>query len=1378
MEAHCHREHQQAGVCITLRREDGVGCFAGALPHDLRAQLVNAPQAWTEMVRGAGALTLYMATYQDAQTAAGIIVRALDDGVLVAEGQGAADVRTYWVLQESADPSSDIVLMFPHLYVLPPLARAVAQGNSAITGHWAVPYTGGEWRAVGGGGGGGEARLWSDPPPPDVVWLRTPRRPLLYAVAAGPELVRIVTRKEPDDEAWWSADFRDVLAPLGLTVDGALTPEVALVSAHGRQAALYRCHGRHGAGLLWYDDSGCVEATPLPTWPGRERREGSVCVAPVTSSALECPPALRTLPRSAIGHVSFPAYGVRWWAPPGSSTLRTLQQQGERDGRYESVGACDYIVFVHEFREGFELNAEHVADDARAMIARLLGDGGPFTTTPGHLADDPFSVRDIGDMYVTLLHFTAQRAHRPLLREAVAEFARRRDVAMRYQHWLPLQLAPPFCADERPHLTPANRWGHALHKSLEWAKVCWWPLTLAEPSYCDDQIAVWPGVKISRRFGDWVYTEYTADGGEEEVSTWQKAQARAMPAPPRVLNADGAVYPGEQIVGTHALVRVAWGGVCKAVPPTASLEDFSEDIDVRIRRLQPSLNECRVLPTVVGERFGDLVVPPSPGLTVVPMVAPCGAGKSTAALAFARVLADQRWRVLFVSPRTSVVEQTIALLRGMHFAPVDGRNKEALAAPGVSSAPCCVTTIHSLHRLAHTFIVPQPGAPRIALFLDEAVTAFTSDYNSHIIPAAKCERALMSFLAGPVRMAVLMDANLTPHLVGNFVERYVYGVRKMVGSRLTHLAVAVHPKVATYNMVTLQQRAALCYTAFDAPLQIFRLVRERLGAGRKVAIFFSRKKDLDVWRRAMEVGGGVAAEETLYYCADSKHPLGDLCARIQQGTRLFMYTSAAGAGVDLSFRDAAGDACEYFDTVAMVGASAPYLCPKDLEQAASRVRMTTELLVDLAGADVTGPLETMRTSAWEGVMNANEDEVLARALQTANCTAALARTADLDPSEWLQAPPEHGDNSNNGYGNTSPYARLLAYNHLADRAVPFRCQAFVATLARVGYATRVVPCPLPGDATLDSAALLLRAELMCDVEEGDDLYNHVLANQRRGAMGLPLLLAGEPYVQRVEECVKRLYERDTLDVAIGVKRLLEADVPEDETAWRALVRGVVAEYGVKATASVRGDRQPLGPEGVALRETLTSGLRGRKVLQVLGLYIATLATGLRGFFPLFEGTHIEDGSVRLPLLGALSRGTLQLGNDREEWLCDAVRAAGALFITKHGHKEGRAASASEVLNRYSAEFLGLKVYKRTRTGFKVDDTNSRMALLSVVAPGEEEARRWLAAAKEATVEFDRNVTNELPVESAPQQRKRRKLMRTESRLHLREREDGVAGAQQ
>lgn len=1366
MEWHCHEEHEKVGVCITLRREDGLGCFAGALPFDLRASIVDVPEAWTETVRGAGALTFYAATYEDAHAAAGDVVRAIEDGALVVGAQNGG-ARAYWVLQESSNPASDIVVMFPHLYVLPALARALAQHRLAITSYWAVPYTGGEWRAV-GGGDVAEGRLWSDPPPPGSSWLRTPRSPLTYALAASPDLVRIVTRYEPDGEAWWSADFRDVLRDSLVPVEvvAALTPEVALVVERGRRAALYRCHGErraHGGGILWFEDNGCVEAISVQTWPDKIRRDGSVAVAPVSSTALECPAALQGLPRSAIGHVSFPAFGARWWAPHNSSQLRILQEQEQNgrmeQGRYENVGACDYITFVHGFRDG-PADDTAVADDVRAMIERLMG---PFALS-GAVDTSMFSTRDAGAAKVTLLPFSAHRTYRPLLREAVAEFAKRRGIAMHYRHWIPLLLVPPFSADEKPHLVPRNRWGQALQRSLEWATVSWWPLAFAEPAYCDAQIAVWPGLKIARRFGEWVYTEYV-DDDDEGVGTWEKAREVALPPSPRVraVNADGAVYPGEQVVGTHALVRISWGGVCQAVPSTASLEDFSEDIDARLRRLQPSLNECRVLPTVVSERFGELVVPPSPGLTVVPMVAPCGAGKSTAAMAFARVLADQHWRVLFVSPRTSVVEQTIALLRGMHFSPIDGRSKEALASAAASAATCCVTTVHSLHRLAHTFIVPRPGAPRIALFFDEVATAFTSDYNSHIIPAAKCERALMSFLAGSVRMAVLMDANLTPHLVSNFVERYVYGVRKMVGSRLTHLSVAVHPKVATYNMVTLQRRSALCYTAFDAPLQIFRVVRERLTAGRKVAIFFSRKKDLDVWRRAMEAGdGAVRPEETFFYCADSKHPLGDLCARIQHGVRLFMYTSAAGAGVDLSFRDAAGDACEYFDTVAMVGASAPYLCPKDLEQAAGRVRMTTELLVDLAGADISGPLETIHTSTWSNVMNADETEVLARAMRTANCTSSLAEVVDLDRSEWLCARDEGGEPA---YGDTSPYARLLAYNHLADRAVQFRCQAFVAILAKAGYSARVVPCPLQGNATLDSAALLLRAELMCDVEEGDDLYNHVLANRRRGELGLPPLMAGEPYVQRVEETIKRLYERDTLDVARTLHRLFSSQQPpSDREQWETLVKFVIREHGSRASVSTREDRQALGIDGVALREVLTSGPRGRKVLQVLGLYIATLAATLTGFFPLFEGTrrHGEGGFAGcLPLLGQLGQGNLTLTEDRVEWLRDANGASGALFVSKDRRP---AATPCEVLNRYCISFFGIKVYRRTRSGFKVDDPNSRMALLSVVAPGE--AAEWLHDARRRTVVYDRNVTEELPVESAPQSRKRKRLVRTESRLQL------------
>lgn len=1313
MESHCWTEHETLGWCVTLRREDGLGCFAGALPAPLRAALTGDEKAWTEVVRGAGALCFWADTHENAHTAARMVVGAIEDGVLVAPGDGC---EQYHILQESADPTSPLAVIFPDLYVLPSLARALLRG-AAITGHWAVPYTGGQWRAVEGG------RLWSDPPPRSS-WLRTPLTPLTYSLAAGPALVRATTRSEGDACLW---------LPSGGAALGSLG-DVLLVTHEGGRAAMYKGHGPRGVAFMWKEDGSLdVVAGGEVVWPSRTEREGyERRVWPVPSTALECPAALREVPTSAIGHISSPIYGVRWWVPARDPSLLLLVDSLS-EGRYESVGANDYLVLTGEGLNDATVNG---------FLQKVLACFEPSREVHGGLY-----VRE-GD--VAFLHVAARRAYRPLFAEAAREYGERRKVPLRLRHWLPLRLAykVPLEGDSMPHLVPRNRWGRVLHESLEWARAEWWPEGREEPVYSDAEVAVWRAC-IARRFGDVVYMEDM----EMKSATWHPAGERPLVVPFRILRGDGATYPGEQIVGTHALVRVGWGGVCRSVPLTASREDFSEDIAVRLARLN-SLNVCRVLPTVVGERFGDLDIRAREGLTLVPMVAPCGAGKSTAALGLARVLADRGWRVLFVSPRTSVVEQTIALLRGLHFTPIDGRNKEALALPTAKSAVCCVTTIHSLHRLEGTFVVPQgPNTPPLALFIDEAVTAFTSDYNSHIIPAAKCEATLMKFLAGVVRMCVLMDANLTPHLVGNVAERYVYGVRKVVGSRLTHLSLTVHPLVATYNMVTLQRRTAMCYTAHDAPLQIFRLVRERLGEGRRVAIFCSRKKDLDVWHRALE--GVVAKEEALYYCADTKVALGELCGKIQAGVRLFLYTSAAGAGVDLAFRDAAGDACEHFDTVAMVGASAPYLCPKDLEQAASRVRMTTELLVDMAGADVAGPLETVGVREWQEVMDATEEDVLARALRTASCVASLAAVADLDRSVWLCSSGGMAE-----YGDTSPYARLLAYNNMGERAIPFRCQAFVATLARVGYNTRLVKCPLPGDVTLDAAASLLRSELLCDVEEGGDLYNHVLSNRRRGALGLPLLLADEPYVQRVEECIKRLHARDTLDVARTVKRLLDAPLACSVEAWQQVVRDVVEEHGPRAT---REGRKPLGEDGVALREALTSGTKGKKVLQVLALYVSHIATGFTSFFPLFTGTHISCVAWFLPLLSRLGQGDLVFTRDATEWVRDANEARGVLYVPKDGKSSS---TALGILNRYSVSFLGAKFYKAVKGGGKVDDENSRMALLAVM--DEEEARGWLERVREETRLFCGHVEDGLPGESAPQERKRKRLSRVTSRIQIRD----------
>jgi hypothetical protein len=314
----------------------------------------------------------------------------------------------------------------------------------------------------------------------------------------------------------------------------------------------------------------------------------------------------------------------------------------------------------------------------------------------------------------------------------------------------------------------------------------------------------------------------------------------------------------------------------------------------------------------------------------------------------------------------------------------------------------------------------------------------------------------------------------------------------------------------------------------------------------------------------------------------------------------------------------------------------------------------------------------------------------------------------------------------------------------------------------VGYNTRLVKCPLPGNATLDASALLLRSELMCDVEEGGDLYNHVLSNRRRGALGLPLLRGDEPYVQRVEECIKRLHARDTLDVARTVKRLMDNPLACTVEAWQQVVREVVEEHGPPAT---REGRKPLGEDGVALRETLTSGTRGKKVLQALALYASHLAAGFTSFFPLFEGTHV-GGTWLLPLLGRLAQGDLVFTRDAAEWVRDANEASGVLYVSK----DNRTVSTPlGVLNRYSVSFLGAKFYKTVKGGGRVDDENSRMALLAVM--DEEEARGWLERVREETMAFCGNVEDGLPGESAPQGRKRKRLSRVMSRIQIRDGEE-------
>lgn len=1358
--AHCT---QTGGRYKTLWRQRAadevgptVGCFAAALPPALRSACTEDEREWTEAVCGIGAFMFHANSYEDAQFVAQCVVRAVESGVLMPP---AGCTPVYWVLRETLHADSAHVVLFPELFMMPCLAMAIAGGRAVVTGKHPVPYTGNRWRAVGDGSGDGAGRLWTDAAAPGTVWLRTPppQYALQYCTGAGPNLTREIMRKEQQRPGIFHPSWRQSWEDSGLVMNGMITRKSARVLYNGLPCELYFVGPQtyiwdgHELGQM-YDLVRPVSNESYVEEFGYER------VWPLTSIANEFPvPAeVRALPTSPIGNVSVAGCGIQWWAPVQSDECRQLAAVLP-DARYENVGANDHIVFV------FELCLLPVETVARDIMRRLWTAFRLVSDPPQPLHDDAGEDFMIDGLTV-IATFAARRAYRPLLKELVADYAKGRSAVLkvRYQHWLPINMAQRHLygsADSMRYLQPANRWGCVLEDSLRWPAREWWDPAKhrGPPVYADCEVAIWRDC-AARRFGDAADSYWCEDmqrpRGEWVATLDQTAFERRLGHQHYV---DEYRKPGEQIVGTHALVRLGWDGICSPVRRTLGVDKMANAVSAHLERLTPALDEYHVHPATVSERFGDIRVPGREGLTVVPMVAPCGAGKSTSALALAEEMLKGRWRAIFVSPRQSVVEQTIAQLRALRVNVIDGRNKEELAKGNVCYVDCCVTTIHSLHKLMGTFVKP-PGADSmpIILFFDEIVTAFNGDYNSRIIPAEKVERALARLLYTSVKIAVLMDANLTPLVVGNFIERYVYGVRHMAGRSLQHLCVHVYPKAATYNMAALQGRSAVCYTAFDAQLQVFRAIKERLLGGRKVALFFSRRRSLEVWQRALQ--DVMPREFTLVYSGDSKVPLRDLCSLLkEERVRLFMYTTAAGAGVDVSFVDEAGDAVRCFDSVALVGASAPYLGPKDLEQAASRVRSVPELLVDLAGADIAGPFETMMWPEWQAVMEATDDEVLRDAASDAGYTQALTRSVQLDESVWMGAPPEPAH-----YTATHPYARLLAYNRLAKLSVSFRCQAFVATLSYMGYATRVETCPLPSATTLDANARLLKAELMCDIEEGDDAYNTVLANQRRGTIGLPPLRAGEPYVQRLEECVRRLAERDTADVLLQVRALTATgEVPRGIGDWERVARETIEALGVRRSTDGQG---ALGRDGMAFREVLTEGRGGKRVLQALALYTSLLACGLRGLFPVWDGRHPPSPLCALPLLSRLGRGEIALTTDSGEWLQDAGTVGGPLYLPRQHRKS--ATSLGGVLNGYCVAFLGTKFYKVVKRGaLRVDDHNSRLAMLAVLSLKgypTEEAEAWLTTARCDTLLHPRDLSVPLPAESAPQSRKRKRLERVES----------------
>lgn len=327
-------------------------------------------------------------------------------------------------------------------------------------------------------------------------------------------------------------------------------------------------------------------------------------------------------------------------------------------------------------------------------------------------------------------------------------------------------------------------------------------------------------------------------------------------------------------------------------------------------------------------------------LLVTVLKGPCGSGKSSHVREF--IARKRTRRVVWVCPRVALVGDVIRALSSLPelagCAVVDGRS--ALVRPSQYDNFVIVITIHSL---ASAFVDKYRELESLMFVFDE-LCLINEDLISQVLDTPRAEAALGFLLAGGrVSRCVLADANIDTTMVASFISRIADARRTMFDAVPDVMEREVDVRIrwveASHQMAS--GRTVHCWEKSRLQQHILDHWIDRW------ALFFGSRTQLEAFESRLrgsvdQFGNTVRIKKFTRTARPALETLiDDLTADPLGFTHVFMYTTAAGVGVDLSF---CGNST-FYRNVAVFGVEMEHMHPMTVFQGLSRARSVNQVYI-------------------------------------------------------------------------------------------------------------------------------------------------------------------------------------------------------------------------------------------------------------------------------------------------------------------------------------------------------------------------------------------------------------------------------------------------
>lgn len=315
---------------------------------------------------------------------------------------------------------------------------------------------------------------------------------------------------------------------------------------------------------------------------------------------------------------------------------------------------------------------------------------------------------------------------------------------------------------------------------------------------------------------------------------------------------------------------------------------------------------------------------------------PCGSGKSSHVREF--IARKQQRRVVWVCPRVALVGDVVRALESMEqlagCAVVDGRT--ALVPRSQYDNFVIVITIHSL---ASEFVDKYRELESLMFVFDE-LCLINEDLVSAVLDTPRAEAALGFLLAGGrVSRCVLADANMDTTMVASFLSRVADARRTMFDAVPDVMERTVDVRIrwieASHQMAA--GRTVHCWEKSRLQQHIVDNAFDRW------ALFFGSRTQLEAFEARLRpltdrYGNALHIKK---FTRTARPKLDTLIDDLTTGfTHVFMYTTAAGVGVDLSFCNAT-----FYRNVAVFGVEMEHMHPMTVFQGLSRARSVNQVYI-------------------------------------------------------------------------------------------------------------------------------------------------------------------------------------------------------------------------------------------------------------------------------------------------------------------------------------------------------------------------------------------------------------------------------------------------